>query len=213
MTEPNFKEQLKTLMQFDSTLRPFVCEGDPLRSDIFIVGINPATKMETSFWEYYGESGFNKDKWLADYKKSRKDKRTILSPTRTKIEYLVNEIFGEYHCLETNIYSSPSIDLKSLDNSLKMTDVFSFLVKTIRPKAIFVHGSDPAEFIKKEFNVRFQPLKPIVVEYETKNTISPLIFEWQFGKMAICATRHLRLMPQGEITEAALGLLKEIKHI
>lgn len=211
MTNRNFKEQLEKLMQSDNTLRPFVCDGDPLKSDIFIVGINPATKMETSFWDYFGENGFNKNKWLADYKKSRKEKRTLLSPTRKKIEYLVNEMFSDYRCLETNIFSSPSINLKTLDNSLKSTEIFSFLIKTIRPKAIFIHGSNPAEFIKKEFNVRFQPLKPVVVEYETKNAISPYVFEWHFGKMAICATRHLRLMPQTEITDSALGLLKKMK--
>jgi hypothetical protein len=211
MPNQDFRKQLEALMQSDNTLRPFVCDGDPLKSDIFIVGINPATKMETSFWDYYGTNGFNKSNWLEDYKKSRKEKRTLLSPTRKKIEYLVNEIFAEYRCLETNIFSSPSINVKSLDNSLKSTDIFNFLIKSIRPKAIFIHGSDPAEFIKKEFNVRFQPLKPVVVEYETSNVISPYVFEWQYGKMTICATRHLRLIPQKEITQAALGLLKKMK--
>jgi hypothetical protein len=210
MTNQDFKKQLENLMQSDNSLRPFVCDGDPLKCDIFIVGINPATKMETSFWDYYGEAGFDKTKWLVDYKESRKEKRTILSPTRKKIEYLVDEKFSEYRCLETNIFSAPSINLKSLDNSLKSTEIFNFLIKTIRPKAIFIHGSNPAEFIKKEFNVRFQPLKPVLVEYETNNAISPYVFEWQFGKMAICATRHLRLMHQEEITNAADGLLKKM---
>ena len=29
--------------------RPFVCDGNPLDCNIFIVGINPATKMEMNF--------------------------------------------------------------------------------------------------------------------------------------------------------------------
>jgi hypothetical protein len=70
MTNQNFKEQLEGLMQTDSSLRPFVCDGFPMECKIFIVGINPATKMETSFGDYYGETGFNKSKWLKDYNKS-----------------------------------------------------------------------------------------------------------------------------------------------
>jgi len=210
-----FKERLEILMQSDKTLRPFVCDGDPLKSDIFIIGINPATKMETSFWDYYGENGFNKKKWFEDYKKSREreKKRTLLSPTRKKIEYLVNEIFPEYHCLETNVFSAPSKNLKSLGNSLKSSDILKYLITKIRPKALFIHGSDPAEFIRNEFNVRFQPLRPVVVEYETKNIVSPYVFEWEFGKMVICATRHLRLMPQTEITEAAKLLRLKIRQL
>lgn len=43
MANQNFKEQLEKLMQTDNTIRPFICDGDPQKSELFFVGINPAT--------------------------------------------------------------------------------------------------------------------------------------------------------------------------
>jgi hypothetical protein len=40
MTNTDFKNRLKDLTNNDQTLRPFICEGNPLESKIFIVGIN-----------------------------------------------------------------------------------------------------------------------------------------------------------------------------
>ena len=99
MSNQEFKDQLRVLMRPDESLRPFVCKGNPLQSEIFIVGINPATNMKSSFWDYYKEDEFDKEKWLNDYKHSREGKRTVLSPTRKKIEYLVYAIFKGYQCL------------------------------------------------------------------------------------------------------------------
>lgn len=213
MTTNEFKAKLKELTNKDQTLRPFICDGNPLQSKIFIVGINPATQMKSSFWDYYQNEFFDKKKWLADYIKLRKSegKKTKLSPTRNKIEKLVLNTFAEYQCLETNIYSKPSEMLKNLEVQNKNTDIFNFLVKAIKPKAILIHGTNPAEFIKKELNVRFGLAKPIIAEYQTENIISPLEFEWEYGKVAICATRHFRLIQMREIENAAEGLCKLIK--
>jgi hypothetical protein len=211
MTNRDFKNRLRDLTNNDLALRPFICDGNPLESEIFIVGINPATHMNSSFWDYYLDEKFNKMKWRADYIKHRKKagKKTELSPTRKKIERLVDFTFVEHKCLETNVFSKPSNSLKNLAD--KNTDIFNFLIRTIKPKAILIHGKDPAEFIKNELNVRFGLTKPIRVEYETKNIISPLEFEWEFGKVAICATRHFRLIPMLEIEKAANGLLQLMK--
>ena len=51
--------------------RPFVCDGNPLECNIFIVGINPATEMEVKFEEFWNKEGFNKQKWLEAYKIER----------------------------------------------------------------------------------------------------------------------------------------------
>ena len=200
-------------MGSDDKLRPFVCDGDPLQTEVFIVGINPATKMDTSFWKYYDGSLFDKKKWMKAYLTSRADKRTKLSPTRKKIEDLVNDVFAEYLCLETNVYSSPTISLKELSLPLRNTDIFNFLVRTIKPKALLIHGSDPAEFIRQEFNVRFKSVKPIVINFETSNTVSPYVFEWEFGTMAICAMKHLRLMKMEEIKKTSKALIEMLKQL
>jgi hypothetical protein len=213
MTTTEFKNVLKDLTNSDPTLRPFICDGNPVDSKIFIVGINPATQMKSSFWDYYQGEKFNKTKWLDDYIKHRKEKgkTKTLSPTRSKIEKLVQNSFAEYQCLETNVYSKPSSNMKDLGDKDKNTDIFNFLIRSVKPKALFIHGKDPAEFIKNEFNIRFGIGKPIIVEYETKNTVSPLEFELEFGKMAICATRHFISIPMAEIEKAANDLLKLMK--
>ena len=147
MTTYEFKTRLKELTNNDQTLRPFICDGNPLESKIFIVGINPATQMKSSFWDYYQNENFDKRKWLVDYIKFRKSegKKTKLSPTRNKIEKLVIDTFAEHQCLETNVYSKPSEMLKNLEEQNKNTDIFNFLVRAIKPKAILIHGNNPAE--------------------------------------------------------------------
>ncbi len=49
MTLYEFELQLSDLIGRPTDLRPFVCEGSPLSCDIFLVGFNPATTMETDF--------------------------------------------------------------------------------------------------------------------------------------------------------------------
>ncbi|MGI6479240.1 MAG: hypothetical protein ACOX0M_07325 [Salinivirgaceae bacterium] len=212
MNTQEFKLKLRALMGADDSLRPFVCDGNPLKSEIFIVGINPATKMDCSFWDYYQDDYFDKSSWLKSYLNERKGKRTKYSPTRSKIEFLINNVFSEYLCLETNIYSKPSYSVNQLDEGSRKTDIFDFLFTTIRPKALFIHGSDPAEFIKRELGVRFGLNKPIVAKYETMNRISPLEIEWRFGKVYVCATKHLRLIKQDEISAAASSLIDMMRR-
>lgn len=213
MNTTEFKQKLQELTKDDNSLRPFVCDGNPLNAEIFIVGINPATSMKQGFWDYYQNDEFDKKKWLKDYKKNRIEKRTELSPTRAKIEKLVEHEFSNYLCLETNLFSKPTGSLTQLEGKDRNTDVFDFLIKSIRPKAILIHGKNPSEFIKKELSLRFGLNKPLVAEYQTTNRITPLEVEWQYGKICICATRHFRLIKMTEISEAANGMLNSMNKL
>ena len=57
-----FEKELKEIMNKYEKPRPFVCEGNPLESEIFIVGVNAATEMKASFWDFWIEGkGFNKE--------------------------------------------------------------------------------------------------------------------------------------------------------
>jgi hypothetical protein len=214
MNTTEFKQKLQELTKDDNSLRPFVCDGNPLHAEIFIVGINPATSMKQGFWDYYTIDIFDRKRWLNDYKNNRKDKRTELSPTRAKIEKLIKNEFSDHLCLETNLFSKPTSSLNKLEGKDRNTDVFDFLIKTIRPKAVLIHGKNPSEFIKKELSVRFGLNKPLVAEYQTTNKITPLEVEWQYGKICICATRHFRLIKMTEIKEGATGLINSMnkKH-
>jgi hypothetical protein len=44
--------------------------------------------------------------------------------------------------LETNIYSKPSEDAVGLHERDRVTKPFDFLLNTIQPRAILVHGND-----------------------------------------------------------------------
>lgn len=210
MDNSKFKTELQKLIEKDPTLRPFVCDGYPLECDIFIVGINPATSSETKFFDYWNGDMFDKAKWVEQYKKERKaNGKRELSPTRKKIEFLVNDVFHEFKCLETNAYSFATKDVKALTKENKNTDILSFLLRSIKPKALFIHGSDPTEFIKKELNISFPSFKSTM----TEKTISPLVYEWEFGKLAICATKHLRLVKKEVIKSCADELVMQIKKL
>ena len=97
MTHSEFKIELEKLIGKHSTQRPFICDGYPLDCDIFIIGINPATSTEKEFWEFWNGDKFNKDKWFKNYIYERKDKHYKISPTRRKIEYLVNDVFVNHN--------------------------------------------------------------------------------------------------------------------
>jgi hypothetical protein len=45
-------------------------------------------------------------------------------------------------CLETNVYATPTAQTRDLEQQYRSTKVFTFLLKEIRPRVIFVHGKD-----------------------------------------------------------------------
>ena len=53
VTLDEFEKQLAGVIGRPTDLRPFVCEGSPLDCDVFIVGSNPATKMEGDWWRFW----------------------------------------------------------------------------------------------------------------------------------------------------------------
>jgi hypothetical protein len=211
MTNQEFKTELERLIGNPTSLRPFICDGYPLDSEIFIIGINPATEIKENFWNFWDGDKFNKTKWFDNYLLERKDKYHKVSPTRVKIEYLVNTIFKNHKCLETNAYSTATANLSLLQSNQKDTDILSFLIRTIKPKAMFIHGTDPANFIKNELGLKFVSAKPLKVNYESENKVSTYLYEWLLGSTVICATKHLRLTKQDEITVIANNLLKALK--
>lgn len=111
----HFEDELRTLLIDFERPRPFVCEGNPLDCDIFIVGFNAATEMKANFWDFWStEVGFNKQRWLDEYRKERavkplapgKTRRNKISATRQRIEWMVSAT-SPHRCLETNLYAKP----------------------------------------------------------------------------------------------------------
>ncbi len=150
MNLTDFEDALKTLMNGDSFLRPFICNGSPLECDSFIVGLNPATELPKPFWSYWeSANGFRKDIWFQDYVSHRmskplkpgKTRRNPVSTTRKIIEKIVNGV-PNHKFLETNIYSKDSSQYSDLQLNDKNTEIFKYLVDTIKPKLMILHGQD-----------------------------------------------------------------------
>ena len=157
MNLDSFEKELRALIGRPTTLRPFVCDGSPLTCTVFLVGLNPATSLNTDFWSFWESGrGFAKARWYESYLADRADKplkpgkkiRLKVSPTRRNIDAFV-EGAGDVRVLETNIYASASADLRSLEHKDRETTPFEFLLESIRPKVIVVHGKPAIEEITR----------------------------------------------------------------
>lgn len=152
-----FESGLENLIGRPSSLRPFVCDGSPLRCSVFIVGINPATSMTDDFWSSWRTGvGFDKGAWFEAYKRHRaheplkpgRTRRNAVSSTRRILD-LVVEAAKPVRCLETNLFGVASSAASDLPMSSRSTDVFDFLLRAVQPKLIVAHGSDAAAYVKK----------------------------------------------------------------
>jgi len=114
--------------------RPFLCEGSPLRCELFLAGLNPRTR--TPFWPFWSVPyGCSKKRWLDAYLQ----REGQLGRTREHIEILLRAL-APIRCLETNIFCVWSDRMSELAEEHRSTIVFDFLLTSIKPRVIFVHG-------------------------------------------------------------------------
>ena len=147
-----FEQDLAAIIGKPSGLRPFVCEGSPLKCEAFIVGLNPATEMSADFWSFWRPGvGFDKSAWFAAYLRDRqsrplkpgKTRRCAVSNTRRVIDWVLDEA-APVRCLETNIYATPTEQATDLAIANRLTAPFDFLLKSVSPAIVVVHGKDAA---------------------------------------------------------------------
>lgn len=145
-----FEGDLEAVIGRPTEMRPFVCEGSPLRCRVFIVGFNPATAMTASFWDFWRPGyGFDKAAWFREYKRERslqplkpgKTRRNEVSNTRRVMDWVIAAV-PRYACLETNIHALPSKDKRGLLFERRETAPFRFLLERIRPAVVVAHGED-----------------------------------------------------------------------
>lgn len=126
---------------------PFVCEGNPYESQIFLVGINPATPIDIPFWEFWDDNyGMNMEKYLDNHKKVNegefgKTRKRIMMKFRDPLER------NGMRILETNIWTEYAKEAESVRN--KNIDVLEFLLRELNPKIIVVHGNKAHKGILK----------------------------------------------------------------
>ncbi|WP_318641181.1 hypothetical protein [Flavobacterium ardleyense] len=164
MTLLEFKAELITKLEKFDKPRPLICEGNPLECEIFIVGINAATEMEEDFWQFWKDDyGFNKSEWFESYirerelksLKSGKARGNKLSNTRQRIEWIVDEI-KPFKTLETNLFVKATPTAKELKSEDRKPCVFDFLLQTIKPQIILIHGNEVIKNFNKFYNVNIK---------------------------------------------------------
>ncbi|MBD0833555.1 hypothetical protein [Aestuariibaculum sediminum] len=181
-----FEKSLRQKLKSYEKPRPLICEGNPLECEIFIVGINSATEMQNDFWSFWSpENGFNKAQWLESYilerklkpLKPNKTRRNKLSNTRQRIEWIVEKT-KPFKTLETNLFVKATPTADELLSEDRESSVFEFLLDTIKPKIIFIHGNEVIEYFEKLYDLKI-----------TKNEVSK--FEILGTKTNILAMNHL----------------------
>lgn len=193
-----FYKNLKSRMETIENPRPFICDGNPLECRVFIVGFNAATEMQTSFEDFWSNlTGFNKSAWLKCYIAERqakplapgKTRRSKVSATRQRIEWLTEHLYP-LSCLETNLFAKATVDAKSLDKSDQTTEVFDFLVDTIKPNLIITHGIDAKKYFENRYR-QAVPENEIVQLSDTVTliSVSHLSRGWSRDKTQSLATK------------------------
>jgi uracil-DNA glycosylase len=155
MTLRKFRSHLSEKMP-DKSIRLFVCNGSPFDCRVVLVGINPAFsgfKKTCSFWNFWrDESGFDIQKWLNSFKKLRLKKgKSELTKTRNLIEHFRKKLEEKgIPLMDTNIYMKETSRSNQLKKSEKDTNTFWYLIKTIKPRIIILHGKKPIEHFEEK---------------------------------------------------------------
>jgi hypothetical protein len=141
-----FRHDLTELM-VKPNLRPFLCNGSPLACSAFIVGFNPATSLDGSFWRYWDDvSGYDKSAMMRDYLQTRG--LTKPKGVRARIERISNQL-PSGACLETNICSTPTKKMAHLVQSKRTTEIFEFLLHRLKPKLVYAHSNEPIKYFQQ----------------------------------------------------------------
>lgn len=135
-----------------------------------------------------------------------KDKLEVLIEANPKLRPFVCDGYPlECEVFIVGINPATSTDSKFLDHWIgskfdkeKWFESFEFLLKAIKPKALFLYGKEPRKYIEKKYEVDLRGSMPIEIEME-------------HGKVAVCAIKHVRLVKKEEIESSAKELISLIK--
>ncbi len=139
----SFEAELVHLIGRPTTLRPLICEGSPLAAQVFIVGYNPASRIEGDWWSHWQPGyGFRKSDWQRAYLAARGRP----SKTRARIDAIVAAL-PEVAVVETNIDARPSARKSTYPDP--DTRIFDLLLTRSLPKVIIAHGVDAVAHLER----------------------------------------------------------------
>jgi hypothetical protein len=139
---------------------PFLCDGAPLDCDLFLVGINPATNIP--LWPCWSsDSGVDKQSWL----QLCLHKYGKYTRTRVRMEQLIRAV-APARVLETNVFHEFAPRESQLDKQQKSTVVFDFLIATLKPKLVFIHGRSAIRRLRRLTRSEFTLGEFVRVQYQ-----------------------------------------------
>lgn len=200
--------------------RPFVCNGNPLDCEVFIVGFNPATAIKDSkFTDFFINGVFDKEKFTNIYKSARAEQReqagkegNKISKTRKGIDLISTQLEKEeIKTLETNVYFKPTSKAKELKkedrNAGQFLELLSLFKGSNNPKVIFIHGGKTlktfAKMLKLEgdFEVESESLGTHTFKLNNQNVKLLWTYHLSFQKMA---TEEMRKKVVDTIKESVM---------
>ncbi|MEJ8859046.1 hypothetical protein WKW79_31055 [Variovorax robiniae] len=136
-----FEQDLARLIGKPTLLRPFTCEGDPLRCEAMIVGTNPATAMPTDWWTHWRTgSGYDLQTFERDYATWRDSvgkRRTSI--TRERRNQIAQAAEG-FHVLQANAFAFPCGKPRDIPATERNHAVLGFLIDKTQPRIILALG-------------------------------------------------------------------------
>ena len=147
MTNTDWAARLKQIVDYPlHGQRPFVCDGCPTECHVVIIGTNPATPLNSNWWEY----GFDYNLFMCKYKA----KRGQPGPTRRRLMRItacLREV--RLKCVETNVYRREAKSEEQLWNYDTFDrhpndKVLHLLMEGLQPpKVIVPHGCVARDWI------------------------------------------------------------------
>lgn len=155
LTSEKLKSLCNPILNNKAFYRPFVCNGDFSKADIFLAGINPATPIYPKEMDIgnYIDMLCDYNKFMEFYRSSRLQKgKDEISRTRTGMMSFIGYLkeHTSSSILETDVIPYPTSNVKLLKKEPKEIiergkEIFYELVMELQPRIIIFHGKKSVE--------------------------------------------------------------------
>jgi hypothetical protein len=139
-------DELRKLIPAPCRDRPFVCDGQPERCDVIVIGENPAINLNADWWRFWDDAtGFDLAEFEREYASARQTSgKSRVSSTRPRLERLRKK---GLRCLETNTWRNERLEGhgRGVSNNDLLAVFFEYLPGL---KAVIAHGKIARTFLE-----------------------------------------------------------------